>query len=100
MLKGLFKKTDFTELLANGAIILDVRNEPELEKGFIPGSEHMPMPSVSGRIDEIKAWNKPVICVCASGVRSGMISRLLKGKGIESYNGGGWAKMIPYLDKE
>lgn len=99
MFKSIFKKTDFAALLEEGAIILDVRNVPELESGFIPGSENMPMASVSGRIDEIKAWNKPVICVCASGVRSGMISRMLKGKGIESYNGGGWTKMIPYIDK-
>ena len=98
MFKGLFKKTDYAQLMENGAVIIDVRNPGEFSRAAIPGSENIPLGKFSGRIKEIKSLEVPVICVCASGVRSGSARAQLKAAGVEAYNGGAWTKMIPYVD--
>lgn len=88
------KIQDFT---SRDAIILDVRSKAEYDSGAIPGSKHIPLQQVAGKISEIKKWNKPVICCCASGVRSGSAAAILKSNGIESINGGGWASLYKKL---
>lgn len=98
MFGKLFKKTDYKALLENGAVIVDVRNPGEFERGCIPDSENIPLPKLSGRVQQIKSLQVPVICVCASGVRSASAKAQLKAAGIEAYNGGAWTKMIPYVD--
>lgn len=95
---GLFKKIDYKKLLAKGAVIIDVRSKAEYAGGAIPGSENIPLPSLSGRIKEIKSLEVPIITVCASGMRSGTAKAQLKSAGVEAYNGGGWTKMIPYVE--
>lgn len=94
---GLFKKTDFKKLLADGAVIIDVRSKQEYASGAIPGSENIPLNNLAGRLKQIKSLNVPVITVCASGMRSGVAKGQLKSAGIEAYNGGPWTKMIPYV---
>lgn len=98
MFKGLFKKTDYAQLLKDGAVIIDVRSPGEFSNGSIVGSENIPMGKFSGRISEIKSLDVPVICVCASGMRSGAAKAQLKAAGVEAYNGGPWTKMLPYVD--
>ena len=98
MFGKLFKKTDYKALLDNGAIIVDVREPREYAGGAIPGSENIPLGTIGSKVTALKNKNVPIICVCASGVRSGAASAKLKAAGIDSYNGGGWTKMIPYVD--
>lgn len=98
MFGKLFKKTDYKALLDNGAVIVDVRNPGEFQSGGIPGSENIPLPKLGGRIKQIKSLEVPVICVCASGMRSASAKAQLKAAGVEAYNGGAWTKMIPYVD--
>lgn len=98
MFKGLFKKTDYAQLLKDGAIIIDVRSPQEFSQGAIPESENIPLGSLSSRIKQIKSLETPIICVCASGMRSGTAKAQLKAAGIEAYNGGPWTKMIPYVE--
>lgn len=97
MFKNLFNKTDFQLLLDNGAVIIDVRSTSEFAGGSLPGSENIPLPTLAARLNEIKSLDVPIICVCASGMRSRMASGQLKAAGIESYNGGPWTKMIPFI---
>lgn len=95
---GLFKKTDYKKLLADGAVIIDVRSKGEYSGGAVPGSENIPLGNLAGRMKQIKSLQVPVITVCASGMRSGAAKGQLKAAGIEAYNGGAWTKMIPYVD--
>lgn len=95
---GLFKKTDFKKLLNEGAVIIDVRNTNEVSAGGLPEAENIPLPKLAGRVKQIKSLNVPVICVCASGMRSGAAKSQLKAAGIDAYNGGPWTKMLQYLD--
>lgn len=98
MFGKLFKRTDFKKLLDEGAVIIDVRNTNEVAVGGLPDAENIPLGSLSGRISQIKKLQVPVICVCASGMRSGMATSQLKAAGIDAYNGGAWTKMIPFVN--
>lgn len=94
----LFKKTDYKALLEDGAVIIDVRSPGEYSGGAIPDSENIPLQSLGNRVKQIKSLEVPVICVCASGVRSASAKAQLKAAGVDAYNGGAWTKMIPYVD--
>lgn len=98
MFGKLFKKTNYKQLLEDGAVIIDVRNPNEFAGGAAPGSENIPLGSLPGKTKQIKSLGVPVICVCASGMRSGAAKGQLKAAGIDAYNGGPWTKMLPYLD--
>ena len=98
MFGNLFKKTDYKKLLADGAVIIDVRGKGEYAGGAVPGSENIPLPSLTAKVKQIKSLEVPVICVCESGMRSGTAKAQLKAAGIDAHNGGPWTKMLPYVD--
>lgn len=85
------KNKKIQDFVARGAVIVDVRTKGEYSGGAIPGSKNIPLQQIGVKAAEIKKWNKPVILCCASGMRSGSAAGILKGKGIEALNGGGWA---------
>jgi len=84
------KTKKIQDFQSRGAIILDVRTKGEYQGGAIPGSKNIPLQQLSSKTTEIKKWNKPVICCCASGMRSGSAASYLKSQGVEAMNGGGW----------
>lgn len=69
---------------------MDVRSPAEFQVNHIDGSRNIPIERVSGKAAELKLLGKPVITVCKSGVRSGMVKSILASEGIETYNGGRW----------
>lgn len=87
------KKKKIQDFVARGAVIVDVRTKGEFSGGAISGSKNIPLQQIAVKAAEIKKWNKPVILCCASGMRSGSATGILKGKGIEAMNGGGWASL-------
>ena len=89
---GLEPKVNHQELIANGAIIIDVRTPGEYSQGKPANSQNVPLDKIDGKIDEIKKLNKPIVLCCASGMRSAKATSILKNKGIEAYNGGAWHK--------
>ena len=99
MFGRLFKKTDYKKLLnEDGAVIIDVRSPQEFASGSVPGSENIPLGSIPGKTKKIKSLGVPVICVCASGMRSGGAKAQLAAAGVDAYNGGPWTKMLKYVD--
>ncbi len=94
LLEAIFgKKVDYKALLEQGAIIVDVRTKPEFQSGHIAKSINVPLDQVKKRAVELKRKNKPLILCCASGMRSGSATSILKAEGIECYNGGSWGKV-------
>jgi len=86
-------KVNFAELIAGGAIIVDVRTEGEYRGGHIKGSVNIPLQSLQGNMKKLKK-DKPVITCCASGMRSASAKNMLVVNGFtEVYNGGGWASL-------
>ncbi len=72
-----------------GTTIVDVRTRGEYSGGHVAGSINIPLNELPARMDEIKAMKQVVLC-CASGMRSGNATALLKQNGINCYNGGPW----------
>ena len=95
-IKGLFnwEKTDFSELVKNGAIILDVKSEGEFKSGHIKGAMNIPVTSLANNLKKLKDKSKPVITCCASGIRSASAKMILKNNGFtQVYNGGSWISL-------
>lgn len=93
-LKGLFggSQTDYAQMVADGAQIIDVRTPAEYAGGHIRGSKNIPLNELPGKMKQIKK-DKPVITCCASGMRSASAKGMLKSNGYDAYNGGGWSSL-------
>lgn len=90
-IKNLFGPgTDYKELMAKGALIIDVRSPGEFSGGHIKGAQNIPVDKIGNHADKLKKTGKPIITCCASGMRSGVAAGVLKQNGIEAYNGGAW----------
>ena len=90
-LKSLFSSgPNIADLLADGAIVLDVRSQGEYQSGHVKDSMHVPLPQLSKKINAIKKRKKTVVTVCASGMRSGKAAKILRSHGVEAHNGGPW----------
>jgi len=88
------------DLLQNGSapIIIDVREDFELEISKIDGAIHIPMNQVPKRVEELSPENEYVI-MCRTGVRSAQICEFLanqKFQSVANLTGGinQWAKQI------
>ena len=85
-------KIDLKDLVKQGAVVVDVRTPGEFQGGHIKGSINIPLQSLDGSLSKIKK-DKPVITCCASGMRSGSAKSILKSKGYDVHNGGGWISL-------
>ena len=87
------------EALRKGAVIVDVRTAHEYDQGRIPGSINIPVDRITASIERIRHMNKPVICVCASGQRSGSAASILKRNGLKDiYDGGSWQRILRMIN--
>ena len=91
--------TNFAELAAAGATIIDVRNPDEFRGGHISGSINIPLSSLVQNISKFNK-DKPIITCCASGMRSASAKSVLITNGFtQVYNGGGWYGLQNELNK-
>ena len=97
ILKQLFKSEptpEYSELLKNGGIIIDVRSKNEYSSGHIKGSKNIPLNSLNNNLTNLKRKDQPIITCCASGMRSASAKSILKNLGYTNvYNGGGWRNL-------
>lgn len=99
------------ELIAQGALVVDVRDAPEVEKsGKVTGAVHVSRGMLEFRADPESPYHdkkfdraKPVIVYCASGGRSALSGKTLKELGYEKvYNLGAfkdWAESGGEIDQ-
>ncbi len=99
MLKSLFgggPKVDMGQLIADGAVIVDVRTPAEYAGGHIRGSVNIPLQSLQAGMSKLKK-EKAVITCCASGMRSASARAMLQSNGFkEVHNGGSWVNLKKY----
>jgi len=87
-------KTDYAQLISEGAVILDVRSHGEYVSGHIEGSINIPVNNLSENLNKLKSKNKPIITCCASGMRSASAKGILESKGYTNViNGGPWQSL-------
>ena len=93
-LLGMGPATDFKELLAQGAIILDVRTPGEFRGGHARGAVNAPLDKLGEYAQKLKNKDQVIITCCASGMRSGNARGVLQSAGfINVYNGGPWTNV-------
>lgn len=102
--KKLFSSADVPDYASltdhSNAIILDVRTREEYKGGSIAGSVNIPLTELEQGISKLKDKSRPVICCCASGMRSGRARNILIKKGFERvYNAGGWQQLQSQLSR-
>jgi phage shock protein E len=91
---GLGPKTNYAELIANGATIIDVRTKGEFATGHIKGSINIPVENLGNNLNKIKDKSRAIITCCASGARSASAKSILKSNGYSNvYNGGSWQSL-------
>ncbi|MFJ4264577.1 rhodanese-like domain-containing protein [Paenarthrobacter nicotinovorans] len=73
------------ELLSSGATLIDVRSAQEWRTGRAPQAKHVPLDRLQTSTAGIQK-TRPVIAVCASGVRSASAARLLAANGYDAYS--------------
>lgn len=86
-------KVDVQALKAQGAVIIDVRTPGEFAGGHANGAINMPLQTINSKLEDIRKKDKPVLLCCASGMRSGRATGILKKAGIEAYNAGPWTNV-------
>jgi molybdopterin/thiamine biosynthesis adenylyltransferase/rhodanese-related sulfurtransferase len=78
--------------LADGALLLDVREPDEYEQGAVPGSLHIPRGHLEAQIEaRVGDRDRPIVVMCAGGVRSAFAAKTLQELGytdVVSMDGG------------
>jgi rhodanese-related sulfurtransferase len=99
------------DLIAQGALVVDVRDAPEVEmSGKVAGAVHISRGMLEFRADPASPYHdkhfakdRPVIVYCASGGRSALAGKTLKDLGYEKvFNLGGfkdWAESGGKIEK-
>jgi phage shock protein E len=95
-IKNLFApgpRIDYTQLVKDGAAIIDVRTKGEYQQGHIKGSLNLPLNHLADNLAKLPK-EKAIILCCASGMRSAQAKSILKAKGFtEVHDGGGWSSL-------
>lgn len=74
------------ELLRTGRIeLVDVREPPEREEGYIEGSRHIELERLAADADSLPR-DRPVVFACRVGARSAMAARAFRAAGFDAYN--------------
>lgn len=76
---------EIDELVANGATLLDVRDESEHELGKIPGSINVPLNSLRDNLDSYSK-DETIYVTCQVGLRGYLASRILRQNGFDVKN--------------
>lgn len=84
------KQQQLEDAKQRGAVIIDVRTPGEFSSGHLKGSKNIPLNQIEKQVAQIRKWEKPIIVVCASGMRSAAAKNVLSKQGLEVYNGGSW----------
>ena len=82
---------ELADLQAQGAPLIDVREQDEYETVHVPGAVLMPLGEVMARVGEIPR-DQPVYVICATGNRSAKAVQWYRSQGIDAHNVAGGTK--------
>lgn len=71
--------------IASGALLLDVREDFELDLARVEGALHVPLADVPARFAEIPR-DRDVLVLCHHGIRSAQAARWLRARGVRAIN--------------
>lgn len=80
------KASEVAEILQKpNVMIVDVREDFEVNLGMIPGAKHIPLGEIPAQFHTLNKNNKHIM-VCRSGGRSELATQFLNEQGYEAYN--------------
>jgi phage shock protein E len=81
-------------LLAQGAVVVDVRSPGEFLSGSSKGSVNIPLPELERELSRLDP-KKPIVVCCASGARSAAAKAILRKHGFKVVlNAGPWKNTV------
>ena len=75
------KEVDYHGLVAEGAILVDVRTPKEFARGSVPGAKNVPYEELLQRLDAFGTHDQSVIVFCESGRRAELAKVILVQQG-------------------
>ena len=72
-------------LLADGIMLIDVREDDEYTDGHVSTAVHIALSTVPDRVAEVPS-GEPVYVICALGGRSARAAEFLRAQGIDAIN--------------
>jgi len=81
MKKVVKKEVDYHGLVAEGAILVDVRTPKEFARGSVPGAKNVPYENLLQKLDAFGTHEQTVIVFCESGRRAGLAKEILVQQG-------------------
>jgi rhodanese-related sulfurtransferase len=82
---GAVNVAEAVQLLGEGALLLDVREDNEWESGRASTAVHLALNDVPDRWEELPS-DRVIVCVCRSGARSGRATKFLVEQGRNAVN--------------
>lgn len=76
---------DGNDMVAEGAVLLDVREADEWDAGHAPEALWMPIGDVQARVGELSP-DRRVVAICRTGARSRVVAEALIGAGYDAVN--------------
>jgi hydroxyacylglutathione hydrolase len=71
---------ELEELIAQGTTIVDVRDKPERDEGYIPGSRNVPYRLMRTCCPDLPK-DAPIVTICSTGPRAAIAASVLNAKG-------------------
>jgi len=90
---------EIDEIIAQGGLVIDVREPIEREAGFIPGSINIPLGELRNRMQDIPA-DQTVYVSCQVGLRGYLAARILSEHGRQVKNVDGGYKTYSVIRRE
>ena len=73
------------QLVEQGALLLDVREDHEWQAGHAPEATHLPMSRIGASVGELPT-DRLIVCVCHVGARSAAVAEALNNAGYSAAN--------------
>jgi hydroxyacylglutathione hydrolase len=75
---------ELERLLADGADVVDVREKDERDRGYIPGTRHVPYRLVRQAAEEGLVNGGSIVTICESGARAAIAASVLQAAGVDA----------------
>ena len=82
-LRSTVKAAQALDLVRGGATLLDVRENSEWKSGHAPGAVHVALGNIDQAPKRLRQ-DRPVVVMCATGMRSRTAARHLRGRGYDA----------------
>ena len=91
---GIGPGVNYSRLIRDGAIILDVRTPAEFSRAHIAGAINIPIEILRDNMHQLASKQHPIIACCTDGSKSWYAKNLLDANGYRRvYDAGNWEKL-------